>query len=179
MRRTLTCVLLALVALSLGQGSAAVADDPPPIVLGPPPIPAGADAMIRADGSSEWIGVSARGSDQLIEQSISQFQRAVSFVRVCSVNVPGPVRLHGTGSTVNWRARYRLGHHDITRAVVAGSYRASLGRRGCTRRIRVVARLQPGSGTYSHTFKVRAIPVSGVRDVVATHVTVTGVLVVP
>jgi hypothetical protein len=180
MRRLLTCALLALAALALGGSPTAVADDPPPVVLGPPPISAGADAAIRADGSSELIGVSERGAGQQIEQTITQYQRARSSVRICSVGVTGRIRVHGTGSTVNWRVTYRVGHQDVTRAVVAGGYRtASLRSGGCARRIHVVARLQPLSGTYGRTFKVRVIPVSGERDVVSTRVTVVGPLVVP
>lgn len=183
MLRSMTVALLVIASATWGAVPMAAADDPQPVVdIGTPPaaLARGADAMIRADGSSGYVGGYERGGRQQVEQSITQFQRAVSYVRVCSVGVRGRMRVHGTGSTVNWRVKYRVGRQDVTRSVVAGTYRtSSLRRDGCARRIRVVASLQPGSGTYGHTFRIQARPTSGERDVVETRVSVTGVLVLP
>jgi hypothetical protein len=188
MRRIVTVVLLAVapvlaVGIVAGLPSTAVADDPAPVViLGTPPVELrhGADAMIRRDGAQWYEGLRSRNSEQRIEQSITQFQRAVSFVRVCSVDVAGRMRVHGTAGGQSFRVRYRVGRHDVTRSVIAGSYRTrSLRSNACATRIRVIARLKAGAASNGRTFRIEATPSSGRSDTVSTHVTVVGPLAVP
>jgi hypothetical protein len=179
MRRSLIAVLLVLASAAVVPPPPAGADDPGPVViLGPPPF-AGPDAMIRADGSTAYVGAGTRG-DGRIEQTITQFERAVSDVRICAHNTRGRVRVDGTAGGRSFRVKYRVAGHDVTRSVVAGSYRTRLLRDGdCARRIRVVVRLKPWSASDGRTFRIRAASPAGARDSVATDVQVVGPFVLP
>jgi hypothetical protein len=178
MRRIVTGVVLALAA-TLAPVHVAAADDPDPgVVLGPPPW-VGVDAMIRADGASAYVGRAERGSG-LIEQDVAPLERAVSYVRVCNHNVRGSIRVDGTSGGRAFRARYLVGRHDVTRSVVAGTYRTQrLGSNECAHRIRLVVRLRSGESDRARTFLVKAVGASGARDTVGTRVNVVGRTFVP
>jgi hypothetical protein len=179
MRRSLTVVLLVIASTAFALVPTAGADDPgPTVILGPPPFD-GPDAMIRADGSSDYAGAAAAGHGR-IEQSITQFQRAVSYVRICANTTHGRMRVDGTAGGRSFTVKYRVGSRDVTRGVVAGTYRTRhLRRADCARQIKVVVRLELGATSNDRTFRIRATSPSGARDSVATQVTVTGPLVVP
>ncbi|MGY2876768.1 hypothetical protein ACVW00_003958 [Marmoricola sp. URHA0025 HA25] len=171
MRRSLTVALLLLASAAFAPVPMAGADDPPVVILGPAPF-VGPDVMIRADGSSAYVGADTNQQGR-IEQRITSSQRAVSYVRVCANTTHGRMRVHGTGGGRTLRVRYRVGSRDVTRSVLAGSFRtASLRRSECARRIRVVGRLAPGATSGGHTLRIRATAPSGARDSVSTHVTV-------
>ena len=179
MRRSLIGVLLALASVSVALAPPAGADDPgPTVILGPPPF-AGPDAMIRAGGSTTYVGAGTRGGGR-IEQTITQFGRAVSDVRICAHNTRGRMRVEGTAGGRNFRVKYRVAGRDVTRSVIAGSYRTPLLRDGaCARRIRVVVRLKPWSVSDGRTFRIRAASPAGQRDSVTTDVRVVGPFVLP
>ena len=179
MRRTVVAVLLALASLTLAPALPAGADDPgPTVILGPPPF-AGPDAMIRADGSTTYVGAGTRGGGR-IEQTITQFERAVSDVRICAHNTHGRMRVEGTAGGHSFRVKYRVAGRDVTRSIVAGSYRTRLLRDGtCARRIHVVVRLKRWSVSDGRTIRIRAVSPAGQRDSVATDVRVVGPFVLP
>jgi hypothetical protein len=179
MRRLLTVVLIVVASVAFAPVPMAGADDPgPTVILGPPPFD-GPDAMIRAHGSTEYAGAVAPGQGR-IEQSITQFQRAVSYVRICANTTHGRMRVEGTSGGRNFTVRYRVGSRDVTRGVVAGTYRTRRLRSvDCARQVKVVVRLQLGATSNGRTFRIRATSPSGARDSVATHVSVVGPLVVP
>lgn len=174
MRRSVTIALLVLASLSFAPLSPAGADDPgPTVILAPAPFE-GPDAMIRAAGSSEWAGADSPGLGR-IEQTITPSQRALSDVRVCANTTSGRMRVHGSAGGRNFVVRYRVGSHDVTRSVVAGSYHTrSLHGGACAPRIRVVARLRSGHSSPGRTLRIVTRSVSGARDSVATHVAVSG-----
>jgi hypothetical protein len=179
MRRSLTVVLVLLASMAFAPVPLAGADDPgPTVILGPPPFD-GPDAMIRADGSGEYAGADAPGHGR-IEQSITQFQRAVSYVRICANTTHGRMRVDGTSGGRNFTVKYRVGSRDVTRSVVAGTYRTRyLHSVDCARRVKVVLRPKLGTTSNGRTFRIRATSPSGARDSVATQVSVIGPLVVP
>jgi hypothetical protein len=181
-RRFASVPLLALLALAVAVVApftvpAATADDPP--LITPSPLAPGADAMIRARGTSPSVGSGVRGEVQQVQQDIPQFGRAVFLVRACVVGKAQRIRLHGAHSTFTWKVRYRVGRTDVTRSVVSGTYRTSRLRGGACSRVRMIVRLQPGQGQYDHVFTVRATPRSGAADAVSGAVHITGVIVVP
>ena len=179
MLRSVTMTLLLFASVALAPLPMAGADEPgPTVILGPAPF-VGPDAMIRADGSSAWVGADTHGQGR-IEQSITQFQRAVSYVRICANTTSGRMRVEGTAGGQNFRVRYRVAGHDVTRSVVAGSYRIHRPRSGaCASRLRVMVRLEPGATGHGRTVVIRATSRSGTRDSVSTHVAVVGPRVVP
>jgi hypothetical protein len=179
MRRSVIVMLLALTSLTSAPLPMAGADDPgPTVILGEAPF-AGPDAMIRAGGSSAYVGADTRQQGR-IEQSITQSQRAVSSVRICAHASRGRMRVDGTGGGRSFRVQYRVGGRDVTRRVVAGSYHTRRLRSGaCAATILVVVRLKHGATSHGRTQRIRATSPSGARDSVATHVTVVGPLVVP
>jgi hypothetical protein len=179
MRRSVTVVLLVVASVAFAPVPMAGADDPgPTVILGPAPF-IGPDTMIRADGSTAYAGADTKGEGR-IEQSITQFQRAVSYVRICANTTHGRMRVHGTSGGRNFTVKYRVGSRDVTRSVVAGTYRTPRLRSvDCARQIKVVARLKIGATSKGRTFRISATSPSGARDGVATHVTVVGPLVVP
>lgn len=178
MLRSLTIALLVLAGTAWGPVPIAGADEPgPTVILGPPPF-VGPDAMIRADGSSTWVGADTHG-DGRIDQSITQLGRAVSYVRICPNTTSGRMQVEGTDGGQSFRVRYRVSGHDVTRSVVTGSYRTPRLRNACAPRIRVVVRLKRGAVGHARTVVVRATSPSGTHDSVSTHVSVVGPLVVP
>jgi len=179
MRRSATLALLVLASMWFAPLPMAGADDPGPVViLGPAPF-VGPDAMIRAQESATYVGADSHGAGR-IEQSITQFQRAVSYVRICAGTTSGRMRVDGTGGGRSFRVTYRVGRHDVTRKVVSGSYRTRRLHDGdCARVIKVVARLRTGRVSNGRTLQVRATSPSRARDSVSTHITVVGPYVVP
>lgn len=181
MRRLAIALFVALIAL-VGSVSTSSADDPPPppiIIVDPPPIVPGADAMIRAADSREFIGEGIREPGQRIVQNITQFERAVSIVRVCRVGSTQRIRVHGTGGSVNWKVRYRVRDHNVTRSIVAGTYHTRRLSGGHCTRITVTARLKPDGASTGRRFRIKAIPRSGESDAVATRVHIVGPIAVP
>jgi hypothetical protein len=179
MRRSLTAVLLVVASTAFAPVPTAGADDPgPTVILGPPPF-IGPDAMIRGAGSTEYAGADTN-SPARIEQSITQFERAVSYVRICANTTRGRMRVDGSTGGRNFHVKYRVGSRDVTRSVIAGTYRTSrLHRADCARQVKVVVRLKLWATSNGRTFRIRATDPAGARDSVATHVTVVGPLVVP
>ena len=179
MRRALIAVLLVLASVAVAPAPPAGADDPgPTVILGPPPF-AGPDAMIRAAGSAAYVGADSRGGGR-IEQTITQFERAVSEVRICAHNTHGRMRVDGTAGGRSFRVKYRVAGRDVTRGIVAGSYRTPLLRDGaCARRIHVTVRLKRWSVSNGRTFRILAVSPTGQRDSVATDVRVVGPFVLP
>jgi hypothetical protein len=179
MRRSLIALLLALASMSVAPAPPAVADDPgPTVILGPPPF-AGPDAMIRADGSTTYAGAGTRGGGR-IEQTITQFERAVSDIRICAHNTHGRMRVEGTSGGRSFRVKYRVAGRDVTRSIVAGTYRTRQLQDGtCARRIHVVVRLKPWTASDGRIFRIRAASPAGQRDSVATDVRVVGPFVLP
>jgi hypothetical protein len=177
MRRSVTVVLLMVASIAFAPPPMAGADDPgPTVVLGPPPF-AGPDAMIRADGSTAYVGADTNSQGR-IEQAVTRSRRAISYVRICAHTTHGRMRVHGTGGSRSLAVKYRVGSRDVTRSVVAGSYRTRRLRSGeCARQLRVVVRLEPGATSSGRTFRIRTTSPSSARDSVATQVSVTGPLV--
>lgn len=181
MRKAVASLLIAFAALagplpssSAGDPGLVVADDSGLLLT------AGADGMIRAAGATAYVGQGLRGSGQRIDQNISQFQTAVSYVRACNVGASGPLRFRGPGDTPNWVVGYRIGKTDITRAVVSDrGYRTGFLKKSACRRIQVRVRLAQFGDSHGHIVRVRTIPRSGESDLVVTRVHVVGVLVVP
>lgn len=171
MRRSVAVVLLVLASLALAPPPAGADDPGPTVILGPAPF-VGPDAMIRARQSSTYAGADSHG-DARIEQSITRFQRAVSYVRICAGTTSGRMHVDGTGGGRSFRVTYRVGRHDVTHSVLAGSYRTRRLREGdCARVIKVVARLRTGAVSNGRTLQIRATSPSRARDSVSTHVAV-------
>lgn len=127
------------------------------------------DGMIRRVGSDTWRGSNVYGS--AIGQTLYQHVRpGDSITSIWAVQNDGErsdsFRLAGTMNQLRWRARYFVGDTDVTRAVVAGTYRTPLLAPGAWTWMRVV--VTPASGVPAGHF--RTVRLSATSATVTTQV---------
>jgi hypothetical protein len=85
------------------------------------------DGTIRKHGGRQWKGGDLYGSTtgQSVRQRVARSHVATSRWRVQNDGQhPDSFVLSGTRGTARWRVRYFAGTHDVTRAVVRGTYRS-------------------------------------------------------
>jgi hypothetical protein len=182
MRKLAVTVFATVAVLGVtGLATSASADDPGPIVIvDPPPLRPGADLMVRpGDRSQGFVGEDSREPGQHIDQHITQWRHAAATVKACNIGPFRRLRLHATGGGMNWKVHYFVRSHDVTQSVVAGRYHTRKLAGGECVRVQMTAKLKLHGDSYARTFKVRAIPRSGDRDVVSTTVHIDGILAVP
>lgn len=98
------------------------------------------DGLIRKDGSTTWKGDDVYGprTGQTVRQHIRRTGTKSAIWRVQNDGARADAfRLSGAGSTVRYRVRYLVGGVDVTRAVVAGTYRTATLTPGTSTSLRV------------------------------------------
>ena len=130
------------------------------------------DAMVRRPGG-RWRGEDAYGRRQRITLTTAVPRLLVAHVRVHNTGgAPGRVLLDATGSAGWARARWYAGGRDVTRRVVAGTWRTPDLDPGESRRLRLVVRVLDATRTRTRVVRVAATApdVGGLRDVVRVRV---------
>jgi hypothetical protein len=135
------------------------------------------DGLIRKRGSSTWKGGNVHGAitDQTVRQRTQRGHTATSFWRVQNDGQRADsFVLLGTRTTARFRVRYFAGGTDVTRAVVAGSYRTATLAPGSRTRLRVEVtptRQARVGDRRTATLRATSVAVGTATDRVATRVT--------
>ncbi|MCW2842688.1 MAG: hypothetical protein JWN22_604 [Nocardioides sp.] len=129
------------------------------------PAPGGAHPTYRADASirragGHFVGVGAYGASG---QQVSQLLRGSDRKAVFEVRVHNDgsasdrMKIRGTGSSKKLKVTYRAGGKNVTRQVVAGTYRSGRVGPGKTVRLVVTVTRSRGAGPGTHrTFEIRS-----------------------
>lgn len=136
------------------------------------------DGLIRKAGASSWRGADVYGSaiDQTVRQRARRGHVAASTWTVQNDgDRTDRFRLVGTGSNARWKVRYLAAGTDVTRAVVAGTYRTAALAPGqaVALRVRVTPTRSARAGS-TRAVVLRATSTTSATgvDAVATRVTV-------
>ena len=134
------------------------------------------DGAIRKSGSDRWLGDGTYGSTtgQTVRQRAHRRDPVTAYWRVQNDGERADAfRLTGTAGTARFRVRYYAGGTDVTRAVVAGTYRTATLAPGTATRLRVeVTPTRRARADDHRTVTMRAASVTSVAvDRVATRVT--------
>jgi hypothetical protein len=123
--RSAVATFLALATAVLLTVQTASAGDPPPVVLGPPPLVADVSVEIWQAPDAAAYASHLSGGNGVMRVYLTKAQPiSRDVVRVCNV-APNPnrVKVEGTSGNRKFKVGYRRKGHNITHMVVAGTLR--------------------------------------------------------